>query len=98
MALHSLYEQALPPKELPVEIQATPQLENDVALIRQVIRAIPFVFPNVDLDPDLEQSKYTDFLEALASLLEVFETLVVDDVLKSGAEQRNVMIPEELEV
>lgn len=98
VALHPLYERALPPKDLPVELAATPQLKNDVALIRQTIRAIPLVLPNIDLDRDLEESKYNNFSEALVSLLGVFEALVVEDVLESGAEQRNALVPEESEV
>ncbi|KAL6900066.1 hypothetical protein GGI43DRAFT_406221 [Trichoderma evansii] len=98
VALHPLYEQALPSKQLLAKIRATPRLLNDVVLICQVIRAIPIVLPNVDLDRDLEQSKYDSFSKALVSMLEVLEALVMEDVPRSSAEQHNAMAPEELEL
>lgn len=80
VALHPVFEQALPPKQLPAEIRAGPRVQNDIAIIRQTIRAIPLVLPNFDLDRDLEESKYNKFLTALLFLLEVFENLVREDV------------------
>ncbi|KFA48129.1 hypothetical protein S40293_10226 [Stachybotrys chartarum IBT 40293] len=95
VALHPLFELALPPKEPPAEIRASPGLQNDVALIRQAIRAMPLVFPNIDLDRELEESKYYVFCDALLSLLKVLETLVDEDVVGLGAQEHNMGVPQE---
>ncbi|KAK8116357.1 hypothetical protein PG984_012859 [Apiospora sp. TS-2023a] len=80
VALYPLFKRALPSKELPAEIRGSLSIRNDVGLIRQSIRAISHVLPNVDLSCNLEDSKYSKLLKALDSLLEVFESIVEEDV------------------
>ncbi|KAI1330204.1 hypothetical protein F5Y16DRAFT_31262 [Xylariaceae sp. FL0255] len=95
VAIHPVFEQALPPKQLPVDIRADPRVQNDIAIIRQTIRAIPLVLSNIDLERDLEESKCSDFSTALLSLLEVFENLVGEDLTEPHNPQPVFAVPDE---
>jgi hypothetical protein len=91
--LYHIFQDALPSRSK--QAHKSPTAQNDATLIRQIFRSIPLVLPNIDLNCNLEESKYNAFSEALLSVLEVLETLVAEDVREPGTLGSNFAIPKE---
>jgi hypothetical protein len=88
-ALYPLLKQALPRIErLSADDRQSLGTENDVTTIRISFKKIPHQLRQPQLEQELDQAAFNSFLVALLSLLDIFENLVVEEVLQVDYEPR----------
>jgi hypothetical protein len=79
--LYPLFKHALPRIErLSNEDRRNMRIQNAITTIRHNILSIPLRLQQVQLNQDLREADFNTFLEALLSLLKVFERLVEEDM------------------
>jgi hypothetical protein len=80
-ALYPLFKHALPDINWLLDSdRKNPTIKNAISKIRQNIRQIPLGIQQPQLNEYLQQANYRTFLDALLSLLDIFEDLVEENV------------------
>jgi hypothetical protein len=95
--LYPLFKHALPRIErLSNEDQRNLRIQNAITTIRHNILAIPLQLQQVQLNQDLKEADFSTFLEALLSLLKVFERLVEEDMRQHADDACSYTAPQQV--
>ena len=94
-ALYPLFKQALPDiNRLSDSERRDPTIKNAISNIRQNIRQIPLEIQQPQLNEYLQPADYESFLQALLSLLDIFERLAEEKVRQLGRDASPSVAPE----